>query len=198
MNTNNKPKTILLVGPPGSGKGTQADFLKEELKDREVLYLYTGDRFRSLLDEEKTLTTQLLKKEILDAGELAPTFLSTWAWSAALVHRLSDEQHLIFDGSPRTAIEAYILDSALTFYHRTDAKLIVIDVPEELITERLLGRGRHDDTAEVIAERFRLYTENVEEIMNRVDTNASAITLHKIDGTGTPEEVFARIKEVIS
>ena len=71
-------------------------------------------------------------------------------------------------------------------------------MPEELITERLLGRGRHDDTAEVIAERFRLYTENVEEIMNRVDTNASAITLHKIDGTGTPEEVFARIKEVIS
>lgn len=198
MNTNKSPKTILLIGPPGSGKGTQADFLKAYLGENETLYLYTGDSFRALLKEENTLTTQLLKEEVLNAGELAPTFLATWTWSTALVHRLTEQQHVLFDGSPRTAIEAHILDDALTFYNRTEAQLLVINVPEDVIMERLLKRKRHDDTREVIEERFRLYSQNISEITGYIEASAETITLHQIDGEGTAEEVFTRIKEVIS
>lgn len=196
MNTNNHPKTILLVGPPGSGKGTQADFLRKTLGG-ETLYIYTGDRFRKLLKDEHTLTTKLLKEEVLDAGELAPTFLSAWAWSTSFVHELDATQHLLLDGSPRTVVEAYILDNALNFYNRTNALMISLEVPYDIIRERLIARGRHDDTEEVIKERFRLYKENIDEVITYVDTNAKSIALRTIDGVGTPEEIAERIKATL-
>ncbi len=157
------PQTFIFFGPSGSGKGTQARLLIDELKkrnpERRTLYLETGEKLREFAEEASI--TSSLTKETLDKGELLPEFLPIWIWTEYLVRHLSGHEHLFMDGSPRKLDEAVILDSAIKFYKREKPFVVSIEVSDAWATERLKERGRGDDNDEEIKSRLLWYKDNV-------------------------------------
>jgi adenylate kinase family enzyme len=140
--------TIIFIGRSGCGKGTQADLLKERItrqdkKERKIMYVETGDHFRSFIRDQKY--SSKLSKEVYEKDERQPNFLACWMWSNLLIEELEPEMHLIFDGAPRSLSEAQILDSALKFYKREKPTVIYIDVSRRWSETHLLKRGRSDD-----------------------------------------------------
>lgn len=154
---------FLLFGRSGCGKGTQAKLLQKylEKKDRQasVLYIYVGDKMRELVQGDSL--TAKLANEILLKGEKEPDFLAIWGWSNEMVEKMKENLHLVIDGSPRTSFEAKILDDAFNFYKRENIRPILIDVSPEEIKNRLLKRGREDDTEKQITHRLAYYEKYV-------------------------------------
>jgi adenylate kinase len=142
------PQTLIFIGRSGSGKGTQADLLKERLTrlddlKRHILYVETGMHFRHFA--AGTSHASKLSKRIYELDERQPDFLACWMWSNILIDDLDDSMHLIFDGAPRALAEAEMLTSALSFYKREKPTVIYINVSRRWSEERLLSRGRTDD-----------------------------------------------------
>jgi len=188
------PKTFIFFGPSGSGKGTQARLLIEELKkydpQKKVLYLETGDKLREFADESSA--TASLVKDALAKGELLPEFLPIWIWTEYFVRHISGSEHLILDGSPRKLDEAAILDAAIKFYKRETPVVISLEVGREKATERLLGRGRSDDTEKDIVERLSWYEINVRPAINYFRDNPF-YKFVSIDGEKEINDVHAEI-----
>lgn len=189
------PKTVIFIGPQGSGKGTQIDRLDKVLKEkdptRQVVDIQTGRRFRAMAASGEGYTEKHIQ-ETLNTGILQPLFLSTVLWGDAMRTHLDNECHLLIDGFPRIIDEAKVLESALTFYHRSPVDIINLDTPEEVVRQRMMNRARADDTNESIEERLKWYREQtlpvVEYYRERNDTN-----VHDIDGTASIDEVHATI-----
>lgn len=158
-----KPFNFVLIGRSGSGKGTQAKLLQDYLEKRDgpgsALYIYVGDKMRELVQGDSL--TAKLANEILLAGGKEPDFLAVWAWSNEMVEKLKEDTHLVIDGSPRTLLEAKILDDTFEFYKRENIKPVLIDVSPEEIRVRLLNRKREDDTEKQIAHRLAYYEKYV-------------------------------------
>lgn len=158
-----QPQTFIFFGPSGSGKGTQANLLIEEIKKRDpkkpVFYLETGQKFREFANEA-SLTAQYTR-EIMAAGGLLPEFLPIWIWTEYLVRHVSGNEHMILDGLSRRAHEAPILDSAMKFYKRESPIVISIELSRETAAERLRNRKRSDDTNLDIEKRLDWYDQNV-------------------------------------
>jgi len=159
-----QPQTIIIMGPSGSGKGTQAsllcNYLEQQEPDRDVLYVRVGKRFRDLA-EEKSLTARLIDGYI-NEGLLVPEFLTVWAWSQALILDCKNNQDLIFDGTPRRLKEADMLQGALRFYKRENPLVIVLSVSKEWSRERLSERKREDDVdVRDVERRLKWYDTDV-------------------------------------
>lgn len=156
--------TVLLLGRSGSGKGTQAQLLKEFLEKRDgpesVLYIYTGQELRKL-GEQDFLISDFLKRKSLLAGEKAPDFLAVYSWVKVLLEKARPNLHLIFDGSPRTLIEAKIMDECFDFLERDFVYPVLIDVSRQEAFLRLKDRGRSDDNEEAINRRLDFYDRDV-------------------------------------
>ncbi|MFZ2523007.1 MAG: nucleoside monophosphate kinase [Minisyncoccia bacterium] len=192
------PKTIILFGPSGSGKGTQANLLIEKLKakdDREVLYLETGQRFREFSKEASFAAKKT--KEIMQNGGLLPEFLPIWIWTEYMIRHVSGEEHMILDGLSRRAHEAPILDSAMKFYGREKPIVISIEVSRDWSRERLLGRKRGDDNEKDIERRIDWYYQNVLPAIEFFEKNES-YEFHSINGEQTIEAVHADIVRAIN
>ncbi len=191
------PQTIILFGPSGSGKGTQAKLLIEKLKkenEREIIYLETGQRFRDF-SEEASVTARKTK-EIMKNGGLLPEFLPIWIWTEYFIRHVSGDEHMILDGLSRRSHEAPILDSAMKFYERKTPKVISIEVSKEWAKERLLGRGRSDDNGKDIESRINWYYENVIPAIEYFKNN-SYYTVHTIDGEQSIEDVHNDIVKAL-
>lgn len=162
---NSKFLTILLMGRSGCGKGTQAELLKNVLEERagkgSALYVYTGEELRKMAQQKETQTGQLLELKVMEAGIKAPDFLAIAAWGSVLINKLTPGLHLILDGSPRTVLEARILDEAFEFYDRKNVLPILLDVSRKESFSRLKARGRFDDTDETINNRLDYYEKYV-------------------------------------
>lgn len=158
-----EPKTFIIIGCSGCGKGTQADLLQEYLKkespEQELLYVEAGERFREFL-KNGTYASEL-SKEVYMRGELQPSFLSIWVWADLLIESLDNKKYLILDGSPRKLNEAYVLDEALHFYKRKNPYVIFINVSRDWATERLKGRNREDDKDDGIKKRLDWFESDV-------------------------------------
>ncbi len=156
---------FIFFGRSGSGKGTQAEFLKKYLEEKyganSVLYVYTGAKLRELVDQKEFLTARLVDEKVMKAGAKAPDFLAVWAWGERLVKEMDEKKHLIVDGSPRTIMEAKMLDEAFLFYGRKKIFPLLIDVSREEAARRMKKRGRADDTDEQIKSRLAYYEEYV-------------------------------------
>lgn len=142
---------ILVIGPPGAGKGTQAAVLSQRLS---VPHVSTGDLFRAHVGAETELGKQV--KEYLDVGQLVPDQLTNEMVRERLAEADCDVG-FILDGFPRTVGQAKVLADLL---HDRDCDLDVVlqlDVPEDVVVERLLDRGRDDDSVEVIRRRQQVY-----------------------------------------
>jgi adenylate kinase len=191
----NTPKTVIFIGPQGSGKGTQIEQLNKVLKEkdpgRRVVDIQTGRRFRAMAASGEGYTEKHIQ-ETLNTGILQPLFLSTVLWGDAMRTHLDNECHLLIDGFPRVVNEAKVLESAFTFYHRDAIDIINLDTPEEVVKDRMSSRARPDDTTESITERLRWYREEtlpvVEYYRQRPNTK-----VHDIDGTASIDEVHRAI-----
>lgn len=138
------PKTVILIGRSGSGKGTQAAAIAEKLSAiGPIARVESGARFRRFF--ETTSHAAALARKINDDGGLQPQFLSVWAWTSELVEKLSPESVLLMDGMPRRVSEAEVLEEALKFFGRDDAAVVYLKVSRDWATERLVARGRADD-----------------------------------------------------
>ncbi len=193
------PKTVIFIGPQGSGKGTQIAKLDEILNEkdptRRVVDIQTGRRFRAMAAKGEGFTEKKIETT-LNTGMLQPLFLSTVLWGDAMKEHVDDDCHLLIDGFPRVVDEAKVLESALNFYSRKQVDIINLNTGEEIVRERMFARARLDDTHESIEERLRWYREEtlpvVEYYRVRKDT-----TVHDIVGTGSIDEVHQAILQAL-
>lgn len=173
---------LLFIGPPGAGKGTQAGRVAERLG---IPHVSTGDMFRDHVARQ----TDLGKKvdEIMKAGDYVPDEVTV----AMLRERISQDDArdgFILDGFPRTGAQVESLD-ALLGDDGLDG-VVVFEVDEDELTERLLARGRADDTEETIRNRFKIYLEQTQPLIDVYDERGLTV---RVDGIGEIEDVTERI-----
>lgn len=184
-------KVVIFLGPPGAGKGTQAKRLAQELR---MVQLSTGDMLRDHMARGTELGARV--KPIYDAGQLVPDEIVI----AMIREKLSsmDDVRVIFDGFPRTQAQAQALDMLLEELSSPINAVPLLEVPEQMLAERMLERakleGRADDTPETIKERFKVYREKTQPL---IDYYGARGHLSRVDGTGSPDEVFKRLLAVI-
>lgn len=182
---------IILFGPPGAGKGTQAKLLQDEFN---IPHLSTGDIFRAAIKNKTPLGVKV--KSTLDSGELVPDQTVV----DLVADELSKEKYqdgYILDGFPRTVVQAEAFDA---FLDKNDDELdafILLSVPEEELIKRILsrGEGRSDDTEEKVKTRLQVYREETQPVMKHYEKQGK---VQEIDGIGSIDEIFGRIKKALS
>jgi adenylate kinase len=197
---------ILLLGAPGAGKGTQSKRLAEAY---DVEHVTTGDALRANRDMETEYGTP---RSFMEAGELVPDPVV----NEIVAEALSNADGFVLDGYPRNLDQAEYLADITDLDH-----VVYLDVDEETLVDRLTGRRvdpetgdnyhvefnmpddeavrerlvqRDDDTEETVRERLRVYRENTEPVVEHYRETGR---LHTVDGEGTPEEVFAAVRDVV-
>ncbi len=189
------PFTIIFIGPQGSGKGTQIELLARVLKEKDpthrVVDIQTGRRFRALAAKMEGYT-EVRVHETLDTGMLQPLFLSAMLWGDAFHQHVDPECHVLIDGFPRTVSEAWILESAFTFYKRHPLIVVNLNADEEVVRARMIKRARKDDTSVSIEARLRWYREETVPVLNYY-RGREHTTVYDCDGTKTVGEVHDEI-----
>ncbi len=181
---------IVLLGPPGAGKGTQAARLAESLQ---IEAISTGDIFRSNIKGETELG--LLAQQYTAKGELVPDEVTNAMVRDKLASKVAaGEQGFILDGYPRNVAQVAELDTILTDLGLTLDGAVEITADPEIVVERLLGRaeieGRADDTEPVIRHRLSVYAEQTAPI---AQLYAERGALAQVDGIGSVDEVTTRL-----
>ena len=172
---------IVLLGPPGAGKGTQAEKLAEKLGIPQVS---TGDLFRQNIGDGTKLGLEA--KRYLDAGDLVPAELTNQLVDDRLDHA-DAANGFILDGYPRSVAQAKALHEMLE-RRGTDIDAVVeFRVSEQELFERLKGRGRADDTEDVIRNRMKVYRDETAPLLEYYSEE-----LKTVDAVGSVDEVFAR------
>ncbi len=191
--TTKKMTNIVLFGPPGAGKGTQATLLKQAYN---LIHISTGDVFRYNIKNQTELGK--LAKSYMDDGNLVPDEV-TIKMLQDEVNRHSNANGFIFDGFPRTSSQAKALDAFLEAKGESINGMIALEVPEDLLVERLLERGktsgRPDDQDESkIRNRFNEYNTKTAVLK---DYYESQDKYYGVDGVGTISEITVRLKQVL-
>ncbi|GAA4293505.1 adenylate kinase [Aestuariibaculum suncheonense] len=184
---------LVLFGPPGAGKGTQAEFLKEKYK---LVHISTGDVFRYNIKNETALG--MLAKSYIDKGELVPDQV-TIDMLEAEVEKNTDANGFIFDGFPRTSAQADALDKLMESKDSAISAMVALEVDDEILVERLIKRGetsgRADDADESII-RNRI-TEYYNKTAILKDYYSAQNKYFGVDGVGSIEEITVRLSSVI-
>jgi adenylate kinase len=210
---------LILLGPPGAGKGTQAERLQEDFP---LAYIATGDMLRQAVKDETDLGKEA--KAYMDRGELVPDELII----AVILDRLGEadtSDGFLLDGFPRTDAQAEALDGALRKVDRRLSAALLIDVPEDDIVRRLSGRRvcpnghtyhlehnppkndevcdvdgeplsqREDDREETVRRRLQVYRDQTSPLVEYYDERD---ILHRFDGTRSPTEVHDHLRATIA
>jgi adenylate kinase len=211
---------LVLLGPPGSGKGTQGERLQEDLR---LPYYATGDILRGAVRDETELGRTA--KEYMDRGDLVPDAVIV----GVIAERIDSSEALdgfILDGFPRTTPQAEALDAKLSELGRAVSAVLLIDVSDEEVVRRLGGRRtctanghvfhvefdppkqegvcdvdgselivRDDDKPEVIRKRLETYHEKTEPLVSYYDSRS---VLRRIEGEAAPEEVAEKIRRTLA
>jgi adenylate kinase len=210
---------LIMLGPPGAGKGTQAERLQEDFP---LAYIATGDMLRQAVKDETDLGKEA--KAYMDRGELVPDELII----AVILDRLGEQDTsdgFLLDGFPRTDAQARALDEALRKVDRRLTAALLIDVPEDEIVRRLSGRRvcpnghtyhvehnppkdddvcdvdgeplsqRADDREETVRKRLQVYRDQTSPLIDYYDEQD---VLHRFDGTRSPTEVHDHLRATIA
>src|SRR5690554_5618580 len=184
---------LILFGPPGSGKGTQAKKLAQKYN---ILHISTGDLFRKEIGDKSELGQ--LAMEYINKGELVPDSVTIGMLKAAL-DRHGSTFGVIYDGFPRTVDQARALDVLLEDEQDEIDLLISLKVDEEEVVQRLLKRGEmdgrvDDQNEEVIRDRIAVYKNETQPVYAYYDAMDKSIT---INGMGSIDDIFDRLTETI-
>jgi len=180
---------ILILGPQGSGKGTQAQRIAAAYA---VPHIATGDMFRAAVAAGSDVGAQV--GPILERGDLVPDDLTI----ELIRERLAEEDGFVLDGFPRTVPQAEALDAMLEEIGKPLDAVILLQVSDDVATERLRERavkeGRADDSPEAIANRLRQYHELTELVVDRYQQAGIEVI---VDGEQTMDAVFAAIQDAL-
>jgi adenylate kinase len=192
LTTQPKMKNIVLFGPPGAGKGTQASLLKEKYN---LVHISTGDVFRFNIKNETELGK--LAKSYMDEGDLVPDEV-TINMLKAEVEKNADAKGFIFDGFPRTESQAIALNEFLSEKGEQINGMVALEVSEDLLVERLLERGktsgRTDDTDESkIRNRFNEYNTKTAILKDYYQAQGN---YYGVNGVGNIDDITARLASV--
>lgn len=188
-------KNIVLFGPPGAGKGTQAEVLKKKYN---LIHLSTGDMFRYNMKNGTDLGK--LAKTYTEKGHLVPDSVTNDMLKAEVSRRLEEQPNgFIFDGYPRTKSQAQVLR---TFLHEKNTQIdamVALEVDDEVLVKRLLERGKSsgradDANEEVIRERIAEYYRKTDILKEYYQTDEK---YYGVDGVGSIEEITERLSSVI-
>jgi adenylate kinase len=185
---------LVLFGPPGAGKGTQADFLIEKF---DLIHLSTGDLLRTQIAAETELGLEA--KRYMDKGFLVPDSIVIGMIRSKLQEN-KDARGYIFDGFPRTVEQAKALDILLNENDTPVSGMVCLLVEKEELINRLLFRGKtsgraDDQDASIIENRIKIYHEKTEPLKDYYKAQQKC---HQIDGTGSIEEIAHRLIETVS
>tara|TARA_B100000609_G_scaffold199698_1_gene207046 strand:+ start:48449 stop:49018 length:570 start_codon:yes stop_codon:yes gene_type:complete len=186
-------EAIIFMGPPGAGKGTQANNL---CKDRELHHLSTGDMLRDHIKRETDLGKQA--QSLMDAGELVPDDVIIGMVRSKIEEMEQGKTRILFDGFPRTTAQADALAALLDEFSIPLHCVLLLQADEEEIVARLLKRaveqGRKDDNEETIRNRMSVYRKQTQPLVEYYTEKGN---LKEINGMGTLDEVYGRIKEAL-
>jgi adenylate kinase len=190
---NNSPKIIILLGPPGAGKGTQAIMVAKNLR---IPHISTGEIMRKAVADQTDLGKKV--KSYLDTGHLVPDDLVV----DLIKDRISNSDcspGFLLDGFPRTMEQGSALDNILKAMNLKTTAVIDIAVPDQVLIDRIAkrgqdGSGRSDDNAEMAAKRLGVYKAQTAPLTKYYDSTSG---VKHIDGLGTVEEVNKRILAAI-
>ncbi|GAA3772515.1 hypothetical protein GCM10022271_00720 [Corallibacter vietnamensis] len=193
LKTTQHMTNFVLFGPPGAGKGTQAEFLKEKYS---LVHISTGDVFRFNIKNETALG--MLAKSYMDKGELVPDQVTIDMLNAE-VEKNADAKGFIFDGFPRTNAQAEALDKLMDEKDSQINAMIALEVDDEVLVQRLLERGktsgRADDADEsIIRNRIKEYYKKTAILK---DYYSAQDKYYGVDGVGSIEDITARLSNVI-
>jgi adenylate kinase len=166
---------LVMLGPPGSGKGTQAKPLAERHGRQ---YVATSDLLREAGGDVE---------RYMQAGELVPDELVV-----RLVTDAIGDGGYVLDGFPRTTAQAEALDAALEQDGRELPRAVLLDVPDQEVVERLAGRQRADDDPETVRRRLGVYHEQTEPVIGYYEQRGR---LRRVDGCGDPDDVARRLAD---
>ena len=188
------PLNIVILGPPGAGKGTQGKLIAQ---DAGLPHINTGDIFRA----ECAAGTELGQKvnSIIDAGDLVPDELTTEIVRARLAQD-DTARGFILDGFPRTLMQAEALDRVLSEIDRGELSVILdFELPDEMALERLLGRasveGRSDDAPDKVQHRLDVYHRQTEPLIEYYRTRDLLVPIR---ADKSVEDVSAEVQQVLS
>jgi adenylate kinase len=183
---------LLVLGPQGAGKGTQA---KRVAAEYGIPHVSTGDMFRAAIAGKTELGQRV--EPILASGELVPDELTI----ALIRERLAApdaRQGFVLDGFPRNEAQGDALDAMLGQIDRQLDAILFFDLPDDVATERMLGRareeGRADDTPETISRRLQIYHSDTEPVVEHYRVSGKLVPLH---AGRTPDEVWLEIQQAL-
>lgn len=182
-------KRLIFLGPPGAGKGTQAQILAE---NHQIPHVSTGDILRAAVAQQTPLGKQA--KDFMARGELVPDTLIL----DLIQDRLSYDDAVagwILDGFPRNVNQAAFLEELLDKLSQSADCVLNLEVPDEVLVERLLARKRKDDNESTIRRRLEVYHKDTVPVINFYQTRA---TLKTINGNQTMEEVTQALNRAIA
>lgn len=180
---------LVLMGPPGSGKGTQAKGL---VRERGWVQLSTGDLFRDHIRRDTELGRTA--KRFIDKGEYVPDLVTVDMVRQRLA-QIPRDTRVVFDGFPRTVEQADELDELLAEFDRSVDAVLLLEVPRvDLLTrlgKRAQEQGRTDDTPEVIGRRLDVYEQQTGPVVLHYDRRG---TVRRVDGVGMVDDIAARLR----
>ena len=184
---------LILFGKPGSGKGTQAEFVKGKY---DLIHISTGDLFRNNISNNTDLG--LLAKSYMEKGDLVPDEV-TIKMLEAEVNKHPNANGFIFDGFPRTTVQAEILDQFLSTLKLSISMTIALEVDENLLIDRLINRGKDSGRADdqdrsKIQNRFDEYNNKTSPLINYYKNQNK---FFEVNGVGDINEISARIFNTI-
>lgn len=186
---------IVIFGAPGSGKGTQSDYI---IKKYGLAHISTGDVLRAERDSGSELGK--LAESYMSKGQLIPDELMIDILASVFDQKTKETncKGVIFDGFPRTIPQGVALEEMLEKRGQRIAAVVSLDVPEEELIARLINRGketgRTDDKYETIKARLDVYYNQTTPLKDQYKKDGK---LHSIEGLGTKDEIFSRISNVI-
>jgi adenylate kinase len=184
----NRGPRLVILGKQGAGKGTQGERLAVHYA---IQHLSTGQLFRD--SAEVGVKAGLEAKEYMDRGELVPDDIVVDVVEERFQNPAEVENGFVLDGFPRTENQAEELDRILGPRHPLDI-VIDLDVPKRMCIERLLGRGREDDTEDSIDRRLELYEQETKPL---IDLYLGRDLLVRVDGVGEEDHVQQRLRAAI-